>query len=100
MLKLPLGILVLESIFLLKCQIVPQGHSTNLRFFRSSDFQSEDVYAIYASPDKIFAIQLDPDCAVICLWDEVDYPIEIGDWSTEPYDEAINFMQEHFLEKA
>jgi len=75
------------------------GAFDNLKFFRTTDFQSEDVYAIYTALNEVFAIQLDPDCTVICLWDKEDYHVEIGDWSPNAYEEAINFMHEHFLSK-
>jgi len=73
--------------------ILPDCHAA-LRYFRADCYQTEDSYAVcqIAHP---FAIQLDPDCQVICLWDE-QINIEIGIWSMEPYEESFEFIRRHF----
>ncbi|MCC3157087.1 hypothetical protein LJ737_07545 [Hymenobacter sp. 15J16-1T3B] len=67
-----------------------------LRFFRSMMHQTEDVYATYETTEKAFAIQLDPDIEVICLWND-DMQTEIGDWYEEPNAEALKFIITHLL---
>jgi hypothetical protein len=66
-----------------------------LRYFRAEDYRTADSYAVceIAHP---FAIQLDPDCEVICLWDSQTH-VEIGTWSPDPYAEAFDFIRRHFL---
>jgi hypothetical protein len=73
---------------------------SSFRFFRSTRYQSEDIFAVYESIEEPFAIQLDPSCEVICIWSDTVNTIEIGDWSENEYEEAIKFIQEHFLTKA
>ena len=67
-------------------------------FFRANDCQTEDSYAVceIAHP---FAVQLDPDCEVICLWDSQTH-VEIGTWSPDAYTEAFDFIRRHFLDYA
>jgi len=70
------------------------------RFFRSTGYQSEDIFAVCEAIERPFAIQLEPSCEVICIWSDTVNTIEIGDWSENEYEEAIEFIQEHFLTKA
>lgn len=70
-----------------------------LRFFRSTGYQSDDVFAVYENAERPFCIQLEPSCGVICIWSETVDGIEIGDWSENEYEEAIEFIEEHFLVK-
>lgn len=66
----------------------------NLRFYQSDVLQREDSYAV-CEVDPPFSIQLDPDCEVIVLATETIH-IEIGTWSANPCQEAVNFIREHF----
>ena len=77
--------------------ILPEFHAA-LQYFRADCYQTEDSFAVckIAHP---FGIQLDPDCKVICLWDE-EIHIEIGTWSTEPYEESFEFIRRHFTSQA
>ena len=68
-----------------------------LRFYRADTFQTEDSFAVFEA-DHPFAIQLDPDCEVICLWDS-DVHAEIGTWSPDPYAEACRFIRQHFMDE-
>jgi hypothetical protein len=72
----------------------------SFRFFRSTGYQSEDVFAICENIERPFAIQLEPSCEVICIWSDTVNTIEIGGWSENEYEDAIEFIQEHFLTKA
>ena len=69
-----------------------------LRCFRADDYQTEDSFAVCEMAHP-FAIQLDPDCEVICLWDSQTH-VEIGTWSSNPYAEAFDFIRRHFLNHA
>lgn len=70
------------------------GIFRNLRFYQSNVLQREDSYAV-CELDPPFTIQLDPDCEVIILADQTIH-IEIGTWSSDPCQEAIDFMRKHF----
>lgn len=65
-----------------------------LRFYQSNVHQSEDSYAV-CEVDPPFSIQLDPDCEIIVLGSKTIH-IEIGDWSPNPCQEAVDFIREHF----
>jgi hypothetical protein len=67
------------------------------KFFRSTGYQSDDVFAVYESSTMPFAIQLEPSCQRICIWSNTVETIEIGDWSDNEYEEAIAFIKENFL---
>ncbi len=61
------------------------------------EVQSEDSYAIYDNGEKSFGIQLEPLCAVICLYNEKT-GIEIGNWDgNDYYQESIKFIKEELL---
>lgn len=64
---------------------------TELRFYQRKPFQSEDSYAEYCHDGKVFVIQLDPLCEVIVLWND-HTSVEIGTWSSNEYDEALQFI--------
>jgi hypothetical protein len=68
-----------------------------LRFFRSVTYQTADVYATYETAEKAFAIQLDPDIEVICLWNNDISHTEIGTWHKEPDTEAFRFIITNLL---
>ena len=63
------------------------------RFFCAQGYPTNDVFAICALPHS-FAVQLDPDCEVICLWNENQWH-EIGAWSDDPCTEALKFIDAH-----
>lgn len=65
----------------------------NLTFYRRVDHQVEDSYAVFADNDSFLAIQLDPLCEVIVLWNNLNR-IEIGTWSLDQYSDAITFITE------
>jgi hypothetical protein len=67
-----------------------------LVFYKRISIQQEDSYAIYTDKEKSFAIQLDPLCEVIVLWNE-NIHTEIGTWSEDVYEEAIGFIESEFL---
>jgi hypothetical protein len=69
-----------------------------LRFYRESSHQPSDVYAVCHWNQTSFAIQLDPDCEVICLWDR-SIQTEIGTWESDPASAALDFIQAHFTTK-
>ena len=67
-----------------------------LSFYQQTTYQSEDSYAVYEdrdNPEKSFAIQLDPLCEVIVIWNQ-NIHTEIGSWSEDPEFESIKFIQE------
>lgn len=69
-----------------------------LSFYQQTTYQSEDSYAVYKdsdNPEKSFAIQLDPLCEVIVIWNQ-NIHTEIGAWSEDPELESIKFIQEEF----
>lgn len=69
-----------------------------LAFYQETKYQEEDSYAVYddrVNPEKTFAIQLDPLCEVIVLWNQKIHT-EIGTWSEDPELESIKFIQEEF----
>ena len=76
---------------------LPDCHAA-LRYFRADCWQTDDSFAV-CSIAHPFAVQLDPDCEVICLWDERIH-VEIGTWSAEPYKESSEFIRRHFTSHA
>jgi len=68
----------------------------NLKFFKRIIFQTEDSYALYCNADISFVIQLDPLCEVIVLWNDKTRT-EIGSWSPNEYDEALDFIKYDLL---
>ena len=52
-----------------------------LQLFRAKagNHQPADSYAILTVADTEIAIQLDPECAMIIVWDE-DVQVEFGEW--------------------
>jgi len=67
-----------------------------LTFYKQIDSQTEDSYAEYSDINQLFAIQLDPTCEVIVLWNE-QKQVEIGIWSNNEYGDAIDFIKSEFL---
>ena len=65
-----------------------------LRYYQATDVQTQDAFA-FCTGDHPFGIQLDPNCEVICLWDEATH-VEIGTWSPDPEGDAIRFIQSNF----
>ncbi len=73
---------------------------SNFRFFHKRHNQEEDAWAIYADNNIEFAVILDPDCAVIVLFDGTPgNTIEIGTWWDNPTEVAIAFIEEVFFGK-
>ena len=83
-----------SKIFILMEKELPIYYQ-NLRLYRSISYQVDDVFCICEGLGHDFGIQLDPDCEVICLWDEIIH-IEIGNWSNDEYREAIDFIKDKF----
>ena len=81
-----------KDIFQLIEQHIP-GVMSAFRFFRSPISQTEALYAVYENEDLSFAIQLDPNCEVVCLWNLQGVHHEIGTWALEPYAEAIQIIE-------
>jgi hypothetical protein len=63
-----------------------------LTFYKRINQQPKDSYALCLGGAYSFAIQLDPLCEVIVLWNELKH-IEIGRWSENEYHDAINYMK-------
>ncbi len=69
---------------------------TQLRFYRSEQHQTDDSFAI-CEIGHPFGIQLDPDIEVIVLGAD-NLHTEIGAWADNPCEDAIRFIQQHFIE--
>lgn len=69
-----------------------------LRFFQSISYQQEDVYAVYENGSTSFVIQLEPVGEVICIWNDT-VSTEIGSWSENEYEEAVQFIITDLLNK-
>jgi len=67
-----------------------------LSFYKRKNFQTVDSYAEFIDPNYYFAIQLDPLCEVIVLWNEKKQ-IEIGTWSSNKYQLAINYIKSELI---
>ncbi len=76
-------------------EFYPELYS-NLKYYRAIAVQTNDVFAVCENIANEFAIQLDPDIEIICIWDEKN-SIEIGDWATDEYQEAMSFIEECFV---
>jgi len=71
----------------------------SLLFYRASVHQESDVYAVCHWAQTNFAIQLDPYCEVIVLWDH-STQIEIGTWESDPSLTAMEFIRRNFMNSA
>jgi hypothetical protein len=67
-----------------------------LTYYRSLNYQTNDSYAVFKDGDKVFAIQLDPLCEVIVLWND-EKQVEIGTWSADEYGDAISFIKTELI---
>ena len=67
----------------------------NLKFFQPLN-QPEDVIAYYKLEGKEFAIQLDPLCEVICLWDN-NFSIEITFFVQDYCNKVLEIIKTKFL---
>lgn len=65
-------------------------------FFRDITFQPNDSYAVYSFDKISFAIQLDPDCELIVLWNSKIHA-EIGRWSKDPFAEGLEIIKSDLL---
>lgn len=68
-----------------------------LMFYKNVRQQVSHSYAVYMDGTKSFALQLDPLCEVIVLWDRHNSHVEIGAWSQDEYTEAIEFIKTRLL---
>ncbi|MBS7565765.1 hypothetical protein KHS38_15255 [Mucilaginibacter sp. Bleaf8] len=68
----------------------------HLIFYKATRYQTTDSYAIHDGDSKPFAIQLDPDIALIIFWN-LTVHVEIGTWSQDEYGEALNFIKSNLL---
>ena len=76
------------------------GMLSKFRFFQPQQYQQEDIWAIYQDNTFQFAVQLEPSCEVIILWnDNPKDSIEIGTWWDDEYEAAIAFIEEVFFKK-
>lgn len=76
------------------------GMISKIRFFQPQASQQEDIWAYYENGPLQFAMQLEPSCEVIVLWnDGPDNSIEIGTWWDNEYEAAIAFIEEVFFGK-
>lgn len=65
-----------------------------MRFYRNTRWQTQDAFAVCVTPDP-FAVQLDPDCEVICLWNTHEW-VEIGAWSATYERDAMEWVVDFF----
>jgi hypothetical protein len=79
-----------------KLRLILPSVFDRLTYYRATTYQTEDSYAVYKDGTAEFAIQLDPLCEVIVLWNSKTQ-IEIGTWSTDEYSEAIDFIRGNLL---
>lgn len=84
-----------KEIYLKLKEEVPQIFR-DLTFHKRITFQTEDSYAQYIGDSYSLAIQLDPLCEVIVLWNNRKH-IEIGTWAANEYEDAINFIKSELM---
>ncbi|PPC76877.1 hypothetical protein WH50_22050 [Pokkaliibacter plantistimulans] len=79
-------------------QLRMPGVFAGLRFYyRSNSPFALDAFAICKGLQTEFAIQLDGDIEMICIWD-TDSHIEIGDWyDQDPVTVALDYIRQHYL---
>ena len=68
----------------------------HLVFYQRIDIE-EDCYAIYEKENVSFAIQLEPLCERIVLWNNTSI-IEIGNWVTNENEEAIKYIRQNLMD--
>ena len=69
----------------------------HLKYYQNIKIQKEDSFAEYNYENICFAIQLDPLCEVIVLFNNSNISIEIGTWSEDEYKEGIDFIKNEIL---
>lgn len=68
----------------------------HLRFFKSTNHQPEDSFALYQNKDGLFCIQLDPLCEVVILWNNEKH-VEFSSLWNDQYLGALKFIKEDLL---
>lgn len=63
-----------------------------IKFYKRIDSQLEDSYALVSNPNMAIAIQLDPLCEVIIIWNN-NVHIEKGHWTENLIQETINSIK-------
>lgn len=66
-----------------------------MRFYRNVRWQTRDAFAVCSTPHP-FAVQLDPDCEIMCFWDGKGRA-EFGQWSPTYEQDALEYIVAHFL---
>ncbi|WP_294322555.1 hypothetical protein [uncultured Chryseobacterium sp.] len=69
----------------------------DFQYYQRINIQTEDSYAVYYNGQSSFCIQLDPLCEKIILWNE-NKQIEIGYWSDNEYEDALQFIEAELLQ--
>lgn len=64
----------------------------SIKFFKRIDSQIIDSYAIVTNINSTVAIQLDPECEKIIIWNSIEH-YEKGDWITNHIDDSIKTIQ-------
>lgn len=68
----------------------------SLLFYRATIHQQSDVFAVCHWSQTNFGIQLDPECEIICLWDD-STQFEIGTWESNPSSAVMEFIRAKFM---
>jgi hypothetical protein len=67
-----------------------------LRFFKSTNHQPEDSFALYHNVDGLFCIQLDPLIEVVILWNNEKH-VEFSSWCNDKHLGALEYIKEDLL---
>ncbi|WP_428666456.1 hypothetical protein [Runella sp.] len=67
-----------------------------LRFFKSTNHQPEDSFALYQNVDGLFCIQLDPLCEVVILWNNEKH-VEFNSRCNDQHLGALMVIKENLL---
>jgi len=68
----------------------------SIRFFKKTETQPLDSYAVFDNGRSKFALQLDPECEHIIIWNE-DKHLEFGFWTTDLYNSVLASIKTEFV---
>ena len=61
----------------------------NIKLYKKVDYQLPDSFSVFDNGKSTFAIQLDPECEVIIIWNKKTQ-IEFGNWTIDLYNSVFN----------
>lgn len=71
--------------------------TSDFKFYKSSGKQECDAFFVFVSKNCEFVLQLDPECEVVVVWDEIER-VEFTSWSDDVVQEVMLYLKNKGLE--